>query len=812
MLLDQWQQDLSVAGRGLRRAKGFTAAAVLTLALGITATTVMFALVQGVLLRPLPVRDQEKLLVAWKELASSGFGHYPFRAPELEVLRAHSRLLENVAGVDYNGAWPYLAVENDSAAFLQCVSVTGDFFGTVGVQPIRGRTLDRDDDLDGAENVLVISHGLWQRRYGGAIDVLDRMLTLRERPFRIVGVMPPGFDYPRGSEAWITVAALKSTVTSKDFVPYVDMIARLRYGATIEQAKSELHGLMTRLEPDAPPGATRGLTPVVRSYEDVVVGDVRTAMLVLFGTVGLVLLIASANVANLLLMRGEARRLEMAVRAALGASRGRIARQVLAESAVLALAAGGVGLGVSWCILPALMALVPGEMPQGESVRIDVGVLFFTIAVAFVTAALAGLAPALSAARTDPILQLRTGGRGSTQPATRHGRRALVVAQVALAVTVVAAAGLLTRTLLQLQAVDMGLAADRLVLAQLALPPTKYAEPGRQLQFLDDVVAALEMAPGIDGATPVNTPPFAGTAGWDAPAFTAEGQGAERAATNSSLNLESIQPNYFATFGVAFVRGRAFTRDDRQGAPNVVIVSEDVAARTWPGEDAIGKRIRLGGANSRDPWREVVGVARRTRYRELREPRATLYLPATQFMFTPDFIVLRTGSPTAAVAALVRDRVRTVDPAVEVMRIARFAELLEGPLARPRFNAFLIGVFGVAAWLLAAIGLYALMGASVRQRYTEIGIRVALGATASDVRRLVVGDGLRLAGLGAAIGLVGAATASRVVRALLFEVHWLDPTSMVAAALLLVGASALASYLPARRATRVDPVIMLRAG
>jgi predicted permease len=379
-------------------------------------------------------------------------------------------------------------------------------------------------------------------------------------------------------------------------------------------------------------------------------------------------------------------------------------------------------------------------------------------------------------------------------------------------VTVVAAAGLLTRTLLQLQAVDMGLAADRLVLAQLALPPTKYAEPGRQLQFLDDVVAALEMAPGIDGATPVNTPPFAGTAGWDAPAFTAEGQGAERAATNSSLNLESIQPNYFATFGVALVRGRAFTRDDRQGAPNVVIVSEDVAARTWPGEDAIGKRIRLGGANSRDPWREVVGVARRTRYRELREPRATLYMPATQFMFTPDFIVLRTGSPTAAVAALVRDRVRTVDPAVEVMRIARFAELLEGPLARPRFNAFLIGVFGVAAWLLAAIGLYAMMGASVRQRYTEIGIRVALGATASAVRGLVVGEGLRLAGLGAAIGLVGAAIASRVVRALLFEVHWLDPTSMVAAALLLVGAAALASYLPARRATRVDPVIMLREG
>jgi putative ABC transport system permease protein len=812
MLLEHWQQDLLLAGRGLRRARGFTGAAVVTLALGITTATVMFALVQGVLLRPLPVRDQDTLLVAWKELATSGFGHYPFRVPELEGLGANSRVLESVAGVDYNGAWPFLAVENNAATLIPCVSVTGGFFGVVGVEPILGRALARPDDVDGAENVLVISHGLWQRRYGGARDVLDRTLTLRERPFRVVGVMPPGFDYPRGSEAWMTVAALRSTVTSPEFAPLVDMVARLRRGATVEQAASELHGLITRLEPDAPPSTPRGLTPVVRSYEDVVVGDVRAPMFALFGAVGLVLLIASANVANLLLMRGESRRREMATRAALGASRGQLARQVLAESAVLALAAGGIGLVVAWWGLPALIAFVPAEMPRVDSVRLDAGVLAFTIAVAFATAALAGLAPALFSARSDPVSQLGAGGRSSTARGTTRGRRALVVAQVALAVALVATAGLLARTLVQLQTVDMGLASDRLVFAQLALPQAKYAERGRQLQFLDGVVAALEAAPGIDGATPVNTPPFAGTAGWDAPTFTAEGQSAERAAANSSLNLESIHANYFSTFGVVLLRGRGFTPDDGQGAPNVVIVSEDVAARTWPGGDAVGKRVRLGGANSREPWREVVGVARRTRYRELRDPRPTLYLPAAQFMFAPDMIVLRTGASTDAVASLVRDRVRSVDPAVEVTRIARFGELLEGPLARPRFNAFLIGVFGAMAWLLAAIGLYALMGASVRQRYTEIGIRVALGATASDVGRLVVGEGLRLATLGAAIGLVGAAAAARVVRALLFEVHWLDPASMAAAAVLLVGAAALASYLPARRAARVDPVAALRAG
>jgi putative ABC transport system permease protein len=812
MVLDHWRQDLLLAGRGLRRAKGFTGAAVLTLALGITATTVMFALVQGVLLRPLPVRDQDSVLVAWKELPASGFDHYPFREPELDVVRANSRLLESVAGFDYNGAYPFLAVENGSATFIRSISVTGDLFRVVGVEPILGRALNAADDVAGAENVLVISHGLWMRRYGGARDVLDQMLTLRERPFRIVGVMPPGFDYPRGSEAWLTIAALKSTRADKDFVPFVDLIARRRPGATLEQARGELRGLVARIESDAPPDAPRGLTPVVRSYEDVVVGDVRAAMLVLFAAVLLVLLIASANVANLLLMRGEARRAEMAMRAALGATRGRLARQVLAESAVLALAAGGLGLAVSWWGLPALMAFVPAELPRVESVRIDVGVFLFTIGVAFVTATLAGLAPALSAARSDPVSPLRAAARGTTQSGTSRGRRVLVAAQVALAVTVVAAASLLTRTLLQLQTVEMGLAADRLVFAELVLPQAKYSEPARQLQFLDEVVAALETAPGIDGATPVNITPFAGTAGWDAATFTAEGQTAERAAANSSLNLESIHPNYFATFGIGLVRGRAFTPDDRQGAPEVVIVSEDVAARTWPGEDAIGKRLRIGGASSRQPWCEVVGVARRTRYRELREPRATVYLPAAQFMFGPGTIVLRTTSPTDAVAALVRNRIRSVDPAVAVMRIAPFAELLRGPLARPRFNAFLIGAFGVAAWLLAAIGLYALMGASVRQRYTEIGIRVALGATAADVRRLVVGEGLRLAALGAAVGLVGAAAASRLARALLFEVHWLDPASMVAAALLLVGASALASYLPARRATSVDPVVTLRAG
>ncbi len=810
MVFDRWREDTRLAWRGLRRAKGFTGAAVLTLAVGIAGTTIMFALIQGLLLRPLPVHDQNRLLVAWKELRSSGFAHYPFDVREIDVLGRESRVLEGVAGVDYNGAQAFVAVEGDSATFVQGVAVTGDFFGVLGTRALLGRTLDRGDDVSGAEGVLVISHGLWQRRYGGAPDAIGRTLTLRERPFRIVGILPAGFEYPRRAEAWITVAALTTTLTDPEFAPLLDLVARLRPGATVEQATGELHGLMPRLESDAPPGSPRGLTPIVRRFDDVVVGDIRTVVLVLFGAVGFVLLIASANVANLLLMRGEMRRREMAVRAALGADRGRLARQLLAEGGVLALGAGTVGLAVAWWTLPALLTLVPA-LPLADAVRIDAGVVAFTVAIAFASAALAGVMPAFSSTRVDLAQQLRSGGRGMMGPSARRGRQALVVVQVALALTVVAAAGLLTRSVLHLQALDMGLAADRLFFVELALPQAGYAARERRLQFLDTVVTELEAAPGIAGATPVNTPPFAGTAGWDAPQFTAEGQSAEHAALNSSLNLESIHPNYFATFGVALVRGRVFTRADREGAPNVAIVSEDVAARTWPGEDPIGRRLKLGGASSTQAWRTVVGVVRRTRYRELKEPRATLYLPAAQFMFASEAIVLRSSSSIDGIAGVTRDRMRAIDPAVRVMRVAPFAELIEGPLARPRFNAFLIGVFGVTALLLASIGLYAVMGAYVRQRDTEIGIRVALGATAADVRRLVLAEGLRLAGLGVAIGLVTAVAAMRLLQELLFEVHPLDPTSMVVASAMLLGASLLACYAPTRRAARVDSVVMLRA-
>ena len=812
-MLDTLWQDVRYAVRSLRAAPRFAAITVFTLTVGIAGTAAMSTLIDGVLLRPLPVRDPNGLIVAWRELRAGNATHLPFFVPDVDVIRQSSRTLAGVAGVDFQGAGPDIITERGAASYFNGAEVTGDFFNVIGVDAVLGRTLNRGDDRTGAENVLVLTYGLWQRRYGGSRDVLGRRVLVTQKPFTIVGVMPPGFEYPRGVEAWMTVAARTSTLTNAAFRVDVDLIARLRPGVTVAQATSELEQLTADLEAKAPPDdapGPRGMTAVVRPYKDVVVGDVRLAMFVLFGAVGLVLVMAIANAANLLLLRNHTRRAELATRIALGVGSGRIARQLVIESFLLALVAGVCGVLLTSWTLHVFIPLIPEGLPRMDSVRVDARVVLFTVGVAFFAAIAAALVPAISIVRVDAIRYLRIGGRGATG-GTRHGQRALVVAQVALAVTVVSAAGLLVRSLMRLQTVDMGLVADRLLFISLDLPQARYGDRQRHLQFLRDVVAQLESAPEIAGATPINVGPFSGTGGWELPRFTAEGQSADRAATNPSLNLESIHPNYFRTFGAALVRGRAFTDADRDGAPDVAIVSEDVADRTWPGEDPIGKRLKFGSYDSPDQWRIVVGVARPTRYRELTVPRPTLYLPDQQFIVAARMLVVRTSAPTPVVSRLVRARLAAVDPDVQVIRIAPLTELLERPLARPRFSAFLIVVFGVAALFLAAVGVYAVIAASVRQRHAEIGVRLALGATMAHVRNLVIGEGLRLMSIGLVIGLAISLATAQLLRGLLFDTSELDPASLLVTVLVVVCVALIASYVPARRAARVDPVLAIKA-
>ncbi len=799
-------EHLRSAFRSLVRAPGFALVTIFILAIGLAGTIVMVALIQGVLLRPLPVRDQGRLIVAWKQLPSSGFMHHPFGDTEIGAVAEASRLLEDVAGISRHGVSEATLVEDDGVAhYANQAFVTGGFFDVLGVRPLLGRTLTRADDVNGAANVVVISHRFWQRQFAGSQDVIGQRLSQNYGRFTIVGVMPVDLDYPHGVDFWRTTRSVEGT-WSDAVRREVDLIGRLRPDATIEQATSELESLTRRLEATAPPDATRGLIPVVLSLEDVIVGDIRPILVALFAAVALVMLIAIANAANLLSMRNEARQSELAVRMALGAGRRTIAAQLLAESLLLCLAAGAVGLAFAWWSLQILVSVVPDGLPRGESVRIDAVVVFFTMAMALATSALTGLAPAWLAGG-DLIACLKSSGRGAPGVASRRVRKGFVVAQVALAVTILAAAGLLTRTVFRLQSIDIGLPTDRLVFVELSLPAA--LDRVRHAAFLNRVIADIEAVPGF-AATPVNGLPFSGISGWDVPQFTAEGQTAQQAAENPSLNLESVLPNYFRAFDVSIVRGRAFADTDREGMPAVAIVSEDVASRTWPGENPIGKRLKMGGADSRDGWLTVIGVAAPTRYRELTRNRATLYLPAEQFLMTAPRIAVRTSAPLAQVATVVRDRVRAADPGVHVMEVVPFSQVLAEPLARPRFNALLLNIFGTISVLLATVGLYAVMATYVRQRNRDIAVRRALGASGADVGRLVVGEALWLVGLGAGIGLAGAAGAARVVRGMLHDIDPLDPVAMLGAVLLLVAASILAAYLPARRAARVDPLVALR--
>jgi predicted permease len=586
----------------------------------------------------------------------------------------------------------------------------------------------------------------------------------------------------------------------------IDLIARLRPGVTIDQAAAELASITKQLEAKARPDRPRDVVTILRGFDEVIVGDLRPTMLAIVGVVALVLFISTANVANLLLLRAEGRRRELAVRAALGAGPGRILSLTFAETLPLATAAGGAALVGSWWIIGSLPTLIPDALPKGDSIRLDSRVLAFTIGIAVLAALGVAIVPAVASMRRNLLAHLQHGDRGTRRV---FGRRALVTAQVGLAVMVVAGAGLLTRSLLKLQAVDLGLSPDGLVFIDL-VPSPKFSEPAYHARFLDDVVARLQATPAIAAATPVNVSPFSGLGGWDVPRFTAAGQTAAEAAANPALNLESIHPNYFDTFEIPIVRGRPFTDADREGAMSVAIVSDDAAARVWPGSDPIGKQMKMG-ADPKDPWMTVVGVAAPTRYREFAKARATLYLPAKQFLNIARMLVVRSAASPELIASLAREQIRAADPEVVVISALPFARLMDAPLARPRFSARLVGTFAIGALLLASVGLYAVIAASVRQRDRELGVRMALGATAANVRRLVLTEAAWLAGLGAAAGLVGALVTTRLLGGMLFEIDPLDAPTLAGAALLLILTSLLAAYVPMRRAQRVDPAAMLRS-
>ena len=810
--LRELRQDTRYALRTLARAPGFAAAAILTLAIGLTGALSMLTLIDAVLLRPLPVEAESTLVVGWRGRLEADARRWPLSADDLGLVRRASRLVTGVAGVGSQDPALMPLTEGGEAIYIRAARVTGSFFRVLGATPVLGRALGPDDDVAGAENVLVITHAFWQARFGGAPDVLGRRVTVAGQRFTIVGVMPRGLDDPRGVEAWMTPAAMATTTANPaaraGIATEFTMLARLAPNVTAAQLADELRGLGPTMDGLRPAGQERGLVLRVQPYRDAVVGDVRPALLVLLAAVAGVLLIACANVSSLLLVRGEARRAEFAVRAALGASRGRLVRQVAAEGLVLALTSTAVAVMTTGALLPIVLRTVPVGLPHADAVRLDMRMAGASLVLAIVAAALAALVPAATSAGAHLADALRTAARGSTGGG--RWRRALVVAQVALAVVGLSGAGLLVRSFQALRAEAARLSPDRLVYVPLELPRDAYADRDRRQQLVTSLVDALAADARGDAATPINVPPFAGV-GWDVPVFTAEGQSEADTAHNPPLNLEEIHPGYFDTFSVALTRGRAFEATDAETAPRVAIVSADVAAHAWPGLDPIGRRLKMGTPASPGRWLTVVGVTAPTRYRDLRSARATLYVPARQMLGAAEHLAVRTSMPTPQLMELVRARTHALDPRVTVMPLRAFTDLLEAPLARPRFETALMTGFGATGVALAVVGLYGVMATGVRQRRREFGVRLALGAEARDVRRLVLADGARLVGTGLVVGLMATVVAAQGLRGLLYEIAPLDPTALALSVAGITLVSVAALLAPLRSAGRVQPAVVLRA-
>jgi len=803
--LDRLNQDLRFAVRTLRRTPGFTLSALVTIAVGVASTTAMFAVMNGVLLRPLPVREQDRLVVIWTEDRKSGVDHFPFSYGAFAAFRNQLTSFASLAGTDFNGAWTIPCQIGDATLSLRGGIVAGNYFGTLGVKALVGRVLTDSDDVVGGPRVVVISQDVWRNQFAGDDHVVGKTLRLNGVAYTVVGVIPREFEYPRGAQLWTTLALVVPQWVSQPTQPALDLIGRLKPGTTVAAAQAEVLNA-TRI------GTADGKEwrPVFRSFSDMVVGDVRRPVLVLSAAALLVLILASLNVGSLLLVRGEARAYEFAIRSAIGAGRWRVVRQLVTETVFLCVVGGIVGALLAYWGLQVFRAIAPANLPRADELHIDAAALAFALLASFVAAFLAGYAPARALVRAD----LGNVLRGGSNPRASYGwRRIAVVGQIALALLVLTEAGLLSRSFARLASVDTGFGRDGLLFVTPWLPPGKYSNGQQVADLIDRLVIRTRGLPGVTRATAVSHLPFS-LNGIDM-SYSVEGQDRRSAAANPLLTYVSATPDYFQTLDVPLRQGRGFSERDRAGAPLVVVVSETVARRMWPGQEAIGKRLKLGPPDYPDPWRTVVGVAADTRYRDLLDTRSSLYVPDRQppgadEVWVPTILVLRSQLPKSQLLSVVREAIRSVDRDVTIMSAADISDLIAPQLARPRFNAGLLDILAIMALILAVTGLYGVIATDVAQRTREIGVRIALGASGGTVAKQVVRQGMSLAVAGAALGLGAAVAASRLLAGMLFEVKPADPLTMFGVPLLLLLVAFGACHVLARRAGRISPMVALR--
>jgi putative ABC transport system permease protein len=813
--VDTLIRDLRYAVRTLAKSPGFTVVAVLTLALGIGANTAIFSVINAVLLQPLPYAQPDRLVSVNHFYPSLNNLQASVSVPGFRDYSARSDVFTKSA-VEQGGAMNVTGEGEPER--VNVVRVSGDFFPTLGVGAALGRTLRPDEAQAGRDHEVVLTYGFWKRKFGGDPAVVGRSIRLNDEDYAVVGVMPERFRdfFSSRADLWMPVVFTPDQYAdNRRTNEFLGFIGRLAPGVSVEKAQAEMHALARRLRQSYPNSYASDWDLLVRSLNEVATGTIRPALLLLLGAVGFVLLIACANVANLQLARSAARARETAVRVALGASPRRLMRQLLTESVLLSLSGGLVGLLVAAWGLPALLALSPGSLPRGATVRLDSWVLGFTLLVSVLAGLLFGLIPALRLRRSDVHESLKEGGRGAV--GERHSlalRRGLVVTTVALALTLLAGAGLLVRSFSRLVAVDPGFQPDHLLTFSVSLPRAKYPNDTVRVAVLERLVAAIRAVPGVVSAGGTSNIPFAGN--WSTSSFNVEGYERPPSTPMPWGDMRAVTPGYLPTIRALLRRGRQFTEADRAGGARVCIVDDELVRRYWPNADPIGKRITFNAlTDSNITWITVVGVVAHTLHTGFDdEKRVQVYFPLAQNALPFLGLVVRTSGDPMAAAGAVRAAVSSVDGDLPLANINSMDSLLEQTTGPRRFAMLLLTGFAGLAMLLACIGLYGVMSYIVTQRSRELGVRVALGASADDVLRLVLDQGLRLALAGVGIGLVAAFLLTRVanvMRKLLFEVKAYDPVTFVVVPLLLIAVALLASWLPARRATRVDPMEALRA-
>jgi putative ABC transport system permease protein len=803
-------QDLRYAFRLLIKSPTFSAIAILTLALGIGANTAIFSVVNAVLLRPLPFRDSSRVvLVAERNpyaTISTSYENY-------QDWRDQSHSFESLEAT--RGTTITLSGAGEPER-LNARMATARLFPLLGVDAILGRTFREDEDRPGGSPVVILSYGLWQRHFGGAQDVLGKSVNLDSSPYTIIGVMPAGFEVLQPSDVYFPFHPWAHTLPDdRNWHPGILAIGRLRPGVTREQARTEMVGITKRLEEQYPIYNTGTSADVVLLQEQMV-QNVRPALVLLLGAVSFVLLISCANVANLLLARAAAREREVAIRTSMGATRGRVIRQLLTESVMLSLAGGILGLLIAWSSLGPLLKLSADTVPQAFTVGLDPYVLLFTLGVSIITGLLFGLAPALRTAKTDLRGTLNEGSRGSTVgPGQLRLRGSLISMEIALAMLLLVGAGLLLRSFSRLQEIAPGFQPDHLFVADLPLSQTAYAKPEQRYDFFDRVVDRVRSLPGVRSAGAASFLPVSGGGGLIH--FNIAGRPPKSPHDYTAAGYRNVTPNYFETLGVPLKQGRLFTAADKEHAPAVIVINSTMSRTYFANENPLGKKIQLGATpdpDPTDPYMVIVGVVGDVLQGLGDEPKSEMYLPYRQADgVLPVFqlsIVLRTAGDPLMQAAAVRSELSQIDPNQPLVKVRTMEDNMSATVAQPRFRTWLIAIFAGLAAMLAAVGIYGVMSYSVTQRTSEIGIRVTLGAQPTDVFRIVVGEGLRFALLGVAIGLISGLILTRLLQSFLYGISASDPLTFAAVTILLLGVAAAASYFPARRATRVDPMVALR--